>query len=489
MKMANSDVINQTANKIILKDSPTPTPPITSSYHGVESYTTNNPIQVERISQSKLKTDAILMPKEISTQNLRSLFNTAAEVLRSMDTAKTLILEGIDLSRYYLETDEAGIVEQLTFNHLLHEDYWISNNLSSRIYAKAETILKETMLGEDPLFEAGKLFGETFSKWKMTIFQFMSIKQLIKVVQLFNESYNTITKITVTEYKDKTRLEYTYKDNITKSINNRPISKQVCNWNRGVWYYFAKLLSYTHISVIETECVADGADKCVFEITYRSENIRHRLQKIILSFISPDLIKNYERALRQTDIVNYNLKKIVHKQTAELQHLNNTDALTKVRNRRYFDTKIGQYTKMSSRSMKTISIIMLDIDYFKKINDTYGHPFGDRCLQLVAQNLSRHIQRENDFIARYGGEEFVVVLPATDINGSKILAEKMCRSIAQMKIPIENGRKFLAMTISAGVAEGSKDEKQIVAAADAALYSAKRNGRNRVEINQSQIEY
>ena len=99
------------------------------------------------------------MPKEISTQNIRSLFNTAAEVLRSMDTAKALILKDIDLSGYYLETDEAGIVEQLTFNHLLHEDYWISNNLSSRIYATAETILKDTMLGEDPLFEAGKLFG------------------------------------------------------------------------------------------------------------------------------------------------------------------------------------------------------------------------------------------------------------------------------------------------------------------------------------------
>jgi len=188
--------------------------------------------------------------------------------------------------------------------------------------------------------------------------------------------------------------------------------------------------------------------------------------------------------LRQTNGVNYNLKKIVRKQTAELQHLNNTDALTNVKNRRYFDTKLGQYTKMSSRCVKTISIIMLDVEYFKKINDTYGHPFGDHCLQLVAQNLNRHIQRENDFIARYGGEEFVAVLPATDINGSKILAEKMCRSIAQMKIPIENGKKFITMTISVGVAEGEKDEKQIVAAADAALYRAKQNGRNRVEIHQ-----
>ncbi len=484
MKMVNADVINQTANNIISKDGPTPTPSRINSYHGVESYTAGSPIQTKRISRSKLKADAILMPKEISTQNFRSLFNTAAEVLRSMDTARGLILEGIDLSRYYLETDEAGIVEQLTFNHLLHEDYWISNNLSSRIYATAETILKDTMLGEDPLFEAGKLFGVTFSKWKMTVFQFMSIKQLIKVVQLFNESYNTITKINITENKNKTRLEYTYNDNITKAINDRPISKQVCNWNRGVWYYFTKLLSYTHITVTETECVADGADKCVFEITYRSENIRHRLQKIILSFILPDLIENYERALRQTNIVNYNLKQIVRKQTAELQDLNNTDALTKIKNRRYFDAKIGQYTKMSSRAMKTISIIMLDIDYFKKINDTYGHPFGDRCLQLVAQNLSSHIQRENDFIARYGGEEFVAVLPATDINGSKILAEKMRQSIAQMKIPIENGKKFITLTISAGVAEGSKDEKQIIAAADGALYRAKRNGRNRVAINQ-----
>lgn len=112
--MVTVDVIDQTANKIISKDNPTTAPSMASSYHGIESYIANHPIQIKRISRSNLEANAILMPKEISTQNFRSLFNTAADVLRSMDTAKTLILEGIGLSVYYLETDETGIVEQLT---------------------------------------------------------------------------------------------------------------------------------------------------------------------------------------------------------------------------------------------------------------------------------------------------------------------------------------------------------------------------------------
>jgi len=126
---------------------------------------------------------------------------------------------------------------------------------------------------------------------------------------------------------------------------------------------------------------------------------------------------------------------------------------------------------------------MIDIDYFKKYNDTYGHDAGDNCLKTVASNLSECVIREEDFIARYGGEEFVVVLPNTDENGACLIAEKMLEKIRECNILHKTSDTAGYVTVSIGGTTGIINHLQngsdYIKAADKVLYESKKNGRNR----------
>jgi diguanylate cyclase (GGDEF)-like protein len=132
------------------------------------------------------------------------------------------------------------------------------------------------------------------------------------------------------------------------------------------------------------------------------------------------------------------------------------------------------------------SIIMIDVDFFKYYNDTYGHGEGDKCLKIVAQTISNCISRESDFVARYGGEEFVVVLPYTDNDGARQVAERLIESIHTCNIPHEKSEAAKCVTISMGIAVGSVNSTQsfedYIKLADEMLYVSKKNGRNRYTI-------
>lgn len=165
------------------------------------------------------------------------------------------------------------------------------------------------------------------------------------------------------------------------------------------------------------------------------------------------------------------------------ERLASTDALTGLANRRRFDEVLETEWKRAGRVRASLSLIMLDIDYFKAFNDTYGHPAGDRCLQQVARTLSDVVKRPCDIVARYGGEEFIALLPSTDATGGIALAESLRGGVAGLQI-VHAASSFGALTASVGVAtvvptRGDPPET-LVGAADAALYEAKRGGRNRV---------
>lgn len=164
---------------------------------------------------------------------------------------------------------------------------------------------------------------------------------------------------------------------------------------------------------------------------------------------------------------------------ARLQQMASTDVLTGLKNRRAFDERLQQEWKLSSRLHRDLSLLMIDIDHFKRFNDTFGHTFGDRILQHVASHLRSSV-RESDTTARYGGEEFAILLPATDIEQATHLADNLRKSVAETN--------FLGqtVTVSIGVAAdlsvaGDAEGCSLVGQADAALYAAKRAGRNRVE--------
>jgi two-component system cell cycle response regulator len=159
-----------------------------------------------------------------------------------------------------------------------------------------------------------------------------------------------------------------------------------------------------------------------------------------------------------------------------------TDALTGLHNRRYMETHLGTLVEQAATRGKPISVLVLDIDYFKSVNDTYGHDAGDDVLREFAIRLRKSI-RNIDLACRYGGEEFVIVMPETDMGVATMVAERLRRRIAAEPFAIQQDMRLLDVTISIGIAaraEAGDTAATILKRADQALYRAKRDGRNRV---------
>jgi two-component system, cell cycle response regulator len=158
-----------------------------------------------------------------------------------------------------------------------------------------------------------------------------------------------------------------------------------------------------------------------------------------------------------------------------------TDALTGLYNRRYMETHVGTLVDQALSRGKPLSVLILDIDYFKSINDTHGHDAGDDVLQDFAIRIRKSI-RGIDLACRYGGEEFVVVMPETDMAVATMVAERLRRRIASEPFAIQKGARTIEVTISIGIATlgPNDDAAAVIKRADQALYRAKRDGRNRV---------
>ena len=166
----------------------------------------------------------------------------------------------------------------------------------------------------------------------------------------------------------------------------------------------------------------------------------------------------------------------------ELFHQANTDALTGISNRRHFMVQAEQEARRAQRFGRTMSIIMMDLDHFKSINDNYGHAAGDSVLETVVR-ASLESLRESDIMGRLGGEEFAVLLPETSLEDAEDVATRLLKDIAKKAAPTPKGA--IKCTTSLGVAQMKKKDSNIddlMGRADEALFKAKEKGRNRVEI-------
>ena len=177
------------------------------------------------------------------------------------------------------------------------------------------------------------------------------------------------------------------------------------------------------------------------------------------------------------------VKAELEESNSALQTLSGLDGLTGIANRRRFDEYMVQEWKRAVREKSMISLILIDIDFFKPYNDNYGHQQGDDTLRTVVNSLAGAINRPGDLLARYGGEEFVVVLPDTTLEGALNIAETLRNKVNTLKIPHEFSSVASHVTLSMGVAccvPGQKDVSldSIIEAADNALYSAKDGGRD-----------
>jgi diguanylate cyclase (GGDEF)-like protein len=169
----------------------------------------------------------------------------------------------------------------------------------------------------------------------------------------------------------------------------------------------------------------------------------------------------------------------INRSSEVLRRLATTDPLTGAFNRRHFMELMGREQRRADRYNTIYSILMIDIDHFKRVNDTYGHQIGDHAIQAMAE-ACRRTTRPTDIVARYGGEEFIVTLTHTDQPGAVKVAERLREAVAEVALPTEKG--VLQFTISIGISTYVKRSAvdQIIQRADQALYKAKETGRNRV---------
>lgn len=169
----------------------------------------------------------------------------------------------------------------------------------------------------------------------------------------------------------------------------------------------------------------------------------------------------------------------------QLTQMSNTDGLTGVRNRRFFDLTLESEWERSCREQRDLSLLLIDVDHFKRYNDSQGHQAGDDCLRAVVDAITAGVRRPADSVARYGGEEFAVLLPETGPEGALEVAQRIRQRLHEQRLAHPGMGDGRIVTVSTGVASmqpargGSRDE--LLAHADAALYRAKDNGRDRIE--------
>ncbi len=237
-------------------------------------------------------------------------------------------------------------------------------------------------------------------------------------------------------------------------------------------------------------------------VTEHALQIGSALEMILLSLALGDRLKvmreEQERMEREAKLM---LEARVAERTAELHHAlvelesanltlkerNTIDGLTGARNRQFLDDTLEAEWRRAHRDQTPLSVLLLDIDYFKDVNDNYGHQCGDVALQRVAATIEGLLHRAGDTLGRYGGEEFMVILPNTSLEGARALAEKIRQQISRLSLE-HNGENF-SLTVSIGAASIVPDAPaspealaELIGSADAALYRGKSRGRNRVEL-------
>ena len=179
------------------------------------------------------------------------------------------------------------------------------------------------------------------------------------------------------------------------------------------------------------------------------------------------------------------MKRLADSANKKLKRLTHLDPLTKVQNRRSLQHSLFQEWKSAHRNKTPLSVLMIDIDFFKSYNDSLGHLKGDSCLQKVAKALSQAITRPRDLVARYGGEEFLVLLPETDSYGASQVAARLHQAILEKGIDHPESEISDYITVSMGISSTdscARSPEELCDQADKALYEAKKQGRNRTNV-------
>ncbi|MCP3875485.1 MAG: GGDEF domain-containing protein [Desulfobacteraceae bacterium] len=278
-----------------------------------------------------------------------------------------------------------------------------------------------------------------------------------------------------------------------KSLNNNNVEglyqKYVADGDRIV---ISKLLTKISLMlkditghVSETEGDLSGHGKNLEDLADQIGEVSDYkdIKNIVDQMISETkaLVHSGKRLQTRMKVSSEDLKQL-HQELEKSQQEAQTDTLTKLINRRGLEKKLELERIRAKQNDSAFSIIMLDIDHFKRVNDTFGHLVGDSLLKSIALILKKHLRR-NDVAARYGGEEFLILLPETNIEGAKAAGEKIRKALSTKEWKLkETGESMGRITVSMGIAlyELNEPEKMLIKRADDALYLAKTNGRDLV---------
>lgn len=203
-------------------------------------------------------------------------------------------------------------------------------------------------------------------------------------------------------------------------------------------------------------------------------------------YLAIDASPVYDKAGKLLAVIETIRDITVQKETQRaLELLVTQDGLTGIANRRRFDQTLQFEWSRAKRDAKLLTVMMVDVDYFKKYNDAYGHQAGDECLKRIASTMTESVQRTIDLVARFGGEEFAVILPNATATGAAVVAERIRSAIEQLDLSgtdIKGGPVTTSIGVATATTLPTGSPEKLIAAADAALYQAKHAGRNRVVV-------
>ncbi|MCW8929596.1 MAG: diguanylate cyclase [Gammaproteobacteria bacterium] len=260
----------------------------------------------------------------------------------------------------------------------------------------------------------------------------------------------------LTNYEDIAQLSKGIKQTVFTTISTLIVLTLMMLFI-AIWLFQLFLFKPLHMMLNQINSITDG-------------NIDHDLK-----------IKGLNEITVLSEEFNKMTKEIRSRERA-LKHLSIMDGLTQIPNRRKFDEDLKSQYANACRKQQSLSVLMIDIDHFKRFNDTYGHLEGDDCIKKVATAIQNSVYRPTDLVARYGGEEFAVILPDTSVNGAQVVATKIMKEINQLKIPHSDSTVNDHVTISIGGYSAipciQEESTSIVSEADKSLYEAKEAGRN-----------
>jgi len=299
--------------------------------------------------------------------------------------------------------------------------------------------------------------------------------------------------------KNEIHVRLNYPAELTRSFESLT-TRTRCAGFKGAIEAFLSFMEVSDIQIIETACVAEGAGCCEFLLSWSPPRLRKRLKNLMLFTFFRQLTLSFQQAEAARDheifVVTGNLQAEHRKLEAALQdlaaankklkELSSLDGLTSIKNRGYFDLEIQRLGRVLSRCPgEQLSLIFIDIDNFKYLNDTFGHQVGDRSLKRTAVIIDEFARRPDDFAARYGGEEFVIALPRTNNESAMEIAESLrsevehslsCRPVDDYPVTISLGVGTIAIHPEAV----EQDIEELITMADQGLYTAKNAGRNMV---------